>query len=153
MIEVGGKLYDLAALPTGAKPCSQWIEGRLGLRAGVDSNREESNLLSLTGTEGQFVGHPAHNVVIVLPQLAGTKCIQYKSWHANDKVISEWFFWKRAQNVTLLYLLCCPKGYLLNVFTAIPTERFIFDHFFCGTVKIKYTLSKIWYWCSRMMFI
>ena len=47
-----------------------------------------------------------------------------------------------VQNVTLLYLLCCHKGYLLNTFTAIPAEGFIFDHF-CGTVKIQYTLSKI----------
>jgi len=50
----------------------------VGLRDGVDTNREERNLLSLPGNEGQFIGRPDHNVVSVLPQLAETKCIQYK---------------------------------------------------------------------------
>jgi len=153
MIGFGGKIYDLAALPPGARPCSQWIGGWVDLRVGVDTNREERNILSLPVTEGQFLGRPARNLVTLLLQLAETKCIQYKSWHANGNVISERFFWKHVQSVTLLYLLCWPKGYLLNTFTAIPAERFIFDHFFCGTVKIKYALSKIWCWCSRMMFI
>jgi hypothetical protein len=47
-----------------------------------------------------------------------------------------------VQNVTLLYLLCCPKGYLLNTFTAIPAEGFIFDHFFCGKVKSNTSYPK-----------
>jgi hypothetical protein len=51
----------------------------VGLRAGMDTNREETNLLSLPGTEGQFIGCPACNVVTVLTQLAATKCIWYKS--------------------------------------------------------------------------
>jgi hypothetical protein len=96
MIGVGGIVYDLSALPPGVRSCSQWIGGWVALIASVDTNKDERNLLSLPETEGQFIGCPACNVVTVLPQLSETKCVQYKSWHADDKVglISEWFFLK-----------------------------------------------------------
>ena len=55
MIGVGGKIYDLAALPPGVRPCSQWIGGWVDLRVGVDTNRQKRNVLSLPITEGQFL--------------------------------------------------------------------------------------------------